>query len=125
MFVKYFFAFFGALFDQSLNDDKKFYFINRLIVTALKKFRFFKYGNNRIWAESAHIIIQIGLTMAGCIIFCFFVGKLIDSWLGTKGIFITIFTLLGIAGGANVIYRQIIKITEPDVKEDNSHNERD
>ncbi len=33
------------------------------------------------------------------------------NWLGTKGIFITIFTLFGVIGGANVAYRQIIELT--------------
>lgn len=56
--------------------------------------------------------MQIGLTMAGCIVFCFFVGWHIDKWLGTRGIFVTIFTILGVVGGGNVIYRQIIEITE-------------
>ena len=69
--------------------------------------------------------MQIGLTMAGCIIFCFFVGKLIDGWLGTKGIFITIFTILGVLGGANVVYRQIIKITEADLKNDGPEHSDD
>jgi len=102
-----------------------FYFINRLCVSKLKKIKPFNYKNNRVWAESAHIIMQIGLTMAGCIVFCFFIGKLIDDWLGTKGIFITIFTLLGVIGGANVVYRQIIKITDTDRGNDSATHEND
>lgn len=113
------------IFLTSNCPKSNFYVINRLNVTTLKRFRPFEYKKNRVWAESAHIIMQIGLTMAGCIIFCFFIGKLLDDWLGTKGIFITIFTVLGIVGGANVVYRQIIKITEPDVKEDKINHERD
>ncbi len=85
----------------------------------------FNYKNNRVWAESSHIIMQIGLTMAGCIILCFFIGKLIDDWLGTKGIFLTIFTLLGVIGGANVVYRQIIKITDSDRSDDSAAHEND
>jgi len=73
---------------------------------------FFNFNKNRAWAEALHITMQIGLTMAGCIFFCFGIGYYIDRWLGTKGIFITVFTLLGIIGGANVVYRQIIKVTE-------------
>ena len=34
-----------------------------------------------------------------------------DRWLGTKGVFIVIFTILGILGGANTVYRQILKVT--------------
>lgn len=71
----------------------------------------FRHKKNRIWAESFHIIMQIGLTMAGCIIFCFFVGRWIDGLVGTKGIFVTIFTVLGVVGGGNVVYRQILDIT--------------
>lgn len=55
--------------------------------------------------------MQLGLTMAGCILFCFFVGYLLDKWIGTHGIFIAIFTILGVLGGANVCYRQILEIT--------------
>ena len=61
--------------------------------------------------ENLSIIMQIGLTMAGCIVFCFFIGRFIDQWIGTRGIFITIFTVLGVIGGASVVYRQIMEIT--------------
>lgn len=81
----------------------------------------FEYKKNRVWAESIHITMQIGLTMAGCVVFCFFIGRLIDGWLGFKGMFTVIFTLLGIAGGANVVYRQIMDVTEADKK--NGKNE--
>lgn len=73
----------------------------------------FEYKKNRIWAENLQIVSQIGLTMAGCIIFCFFIGRLIDGWLGTRGVFITIFTILGVVGGANVVYRQILDAMQP------------
>ncbi len=72
----------------------------------------FNYKKNRVWAESLHIVIQIGLTMAGCIIFCFFVGLYLDKWLGTKGIFVTIFTILGVIGGGVTVYRQILDVTK-------------
>ena len=74
--------------------------------------RLFDYTKNKDWTENLQIVMQIGLTMAGCIVFCFFVGWHIDKWLGTRGIFVTIFTILGVVGGGNVIYRQIIEITE-------------
>src|SRR5210317_819162 len=61
--------------------------------------KMFNYKKNRAWTEGLHIVMQIGLTMAGCIVFCFFVGLYLDKWLGTKGIFIAIFTVLGIIGG--------------------------
>ena len=80
----------------------------------------FNFKKNRAWAESLSIVMQIGLTMAGCIVFCFFIGLYLDKWLGTKGIFVTIFIILGIAGGAITVYRQISKMLEkPPGKEKN------
>ena len=69
----------------------------------------FNYKKNRAWAENLSIVMQIGLTMAGCILFCFFIGFYLDKWLGTRGIFITIFIILGVVGGAITVYRQIIQ----------------
>ena len=77
---------------------------------------FFDYKKHQNWAENLSIVMQLGLTMAGCICFCFFVGYYLDKWLGTKGIFITIFIILGVIGGATVAYRQIMEIIE---KKDN------
>jgi len=68
----------------------------------------FNYKKNRAWAEGLQIVMQIGLTMAGCIVFCFFIGLYLDKWLGTRGVFVTIFTILGVVGGAVTVYRQII-----------------
>ena len=79
----------------------------------------FNYKKNRDWAENLSIVMQLGLTMAGCIGFCFFIGYYLDKWLGTKGIFITVFTLLGVLGGGNVAYRQILDITK---EKDQTHN---
>ena len=73
---------------------------------------FLNYKKNRAWAENLTIVIQIGLTMAGCIVFCFFLGLYIDKWLGTKGIFVTIFTILGVIGGGITVYRQILEVIE-------------
>ena len=70
------------------------------------------YKKNRSWAEHLTIVMQLGLTMVGCIAFCFFVGFKLDQWLGTRGIFITVFTILGVIGGANVAYRQIMEIIQ-------------
>ncbi len=80
----------------------------------------FNYKKNRAWAESLHIVLQIGLTMAGCIIFCFFIGFYLDKWLGTKGLFIVIFILLGIIGGGVTVYRQIVDITKNTGRDDNN-----
>jgi F0F1-type ATP synthase assembly protein I len=70
----------------------------------------FDYQKNRGWIENLSILMQIGLTMAGCIGFCFFVGFYIDRWLGTKGIFIAVFTVLGVIGGGVTVYRQIMEV---------------
>ncbi len=69
----------------------------------------FNYQKNRVWAENLTIVLQLGLTMVGCIAFCFFVGLYLDRWFGSRGVFVTIFTILGIAGGGNVAYRQILE----------------
>ncbi|MGD8299030.1 MAG: AtpZ/AtpI family protein [Desulfobacterales bacterium] len=84
----------------------------------------FNYKKNRAWAESLHIVLQIGLTMAGCIIFCFFIGFYLDKWLGTKGLFIVIFIVLGVIGGGVTVYRQILDITKDTAKDpENPDNE--
>ena len=74
---------------------------------------FFDYRKNRPWAENLSIVMQIGLTMAGCIGFCFFVGWQIDRWLGLRGIGVAVMTILGVVGGANVVYRQIMELLAP------------
>ena len=83
--------------------------------------KLFSYKKNRAWAENLTIVMQLGLTMAGCIGFCFFIGLKLDQWLGTKGIFITIFTVLGVLGGANVAYRQIMEVTTDGGTDDNGN----
>ncbi|MCF8109923.1 MAG: AtpZ/AtpI family protein [Desulfobacteraceae bacterium] len=86
--------------------------------------KFFNFKENRPWAQNLQIVMQIGLTMAGSIIFCMFVGRLIDGWLGTGGIFTIIFILFGIIGGAIVVYRQIMEVLEPDSDKDKENNDR-
>ncbi len=60
------------------------------------------------------IVSQLGLTMVGSIGLCMAIGYFLDKWLGTRGIFITIFILLGIIGGGVTCYRQIKEIEEKD-----------
>lgn len=86
----------------------------------------FNYKKNRAWAENLSIVMQIGLTMAGCILFCFFIGFYLDKWLGTRGLFITIFIILGVIGGAVTVYRQILQTldNQPQDKEDSSDGSR-
>lgn len=80
----------------------------------------FGYNKHRVWTENLAIVMQVGLTMAGCILFCFFLGFYLDKWIGTRGIFVTIFTVLGVIGGGITVYRQILEVT--DEKNGNSEN---
>ena len=66
---------------------------------------------------------HLGLTMVGCILFCFFVGYFLDKWLGTKGLFITIFIILGVFGGGITVYRQINEVLHLDKKKEESDPE--
>lgn len=81
----------------------------------------FNYKKNRQWIENLSIITQLGLTMVGCIFFCFFIGRYLDRLFGTRGIFVAIFTVLGVIGGGVVVYRQILEITE--TKEEDNHSD--
>jgi F0F1-type ATP synthase assembly protein I len=81
----------------------------------------FNYKKNRAWVENLTIVMQLGLTMAGCVIFCFFIGLYVDRWLGTRGVFVTILTVLGVIGGGNVAYRQILQIIDPEKTRKNNN----
>lgn len=67
------------------------------------------YKKHRPWAENLSIVLQVGLTMAGCIVFCFFAGRYLDRLLGSGGIMTVLATLFGIIGGGVVCYRQIME----------------
>jgi F0F1-type ATP synthase assembly protein I len=77
------------------------------------------FKQNKDWAANLQIVMQLGLTMVGCIVFCFFVGRYLDSWLGTKGLMVTIFTILGVIGGGVTAYRQIFETLNQDKKNRN------
>ena len=77
----------------------------------------FNYNKHRGWIEHLSILMQIGLTMAGCIVFCFFIGYYLDRWIGTKGVFVAVFIFLGVIGGAVTVYRQIREVLEPKAKD--------
>ena len=65
--------------------------------------KIFDFKTDKAWVENIALVTQLGLTMAGCILFCFA--------MGTKGLFIVVFLLLGIAGGGYTAYRQIMEAT--------------
>ncbi len=64
--------------------------------------------------SNMNLVTQLGLTMVGSILFCFAVGYFLDKWLGTRGLFITLFLLFGIGGGAHTVYRQIVEVIKQD-----------
>jgi F0F1-type ATP synthase assembly protein I len=84
----------------------------------------FDYKKHRGLVENLSILMQIGLTMAGCIVFCFFVGFYLDRWIGTKGLFTVLFILLGVIGGAVTVYRQIREVLEPKTKDRTEEEDR-
>lgn len=86
-----------------------------------KKKSFFNYGKNRAWTENVALVMQIGLTMAGSIMFCFFVGLYLDRWLGTRSVFLILFILFGIVGGAVTVYRQIGDMLKDKHKDRDEH----
>jgi hypothetical protein len=71
---------------------------------------------NRFLWQNLHIVMQLGLTVAGSVVFCFIVGRYIDQLLGLRGIFTTLFILFGVVGGAVVAYRQIQTVLADDRK---------
>ncbi len=68
------------------------------------------------------MVTHLGLTMAGSILLFFAIGYYLDKWLGTKGLFITIFILLGIAGGGYTVYYEIMKSLGQEEKKKTDHD---
>ena len=62
--------------------------------------------------EQLTLVSQLGLTMAGSIGLGFAIGYFLDKWLGTRGIFLILFILLGIVGGGYTVYRQIRELED-------------
>ena len=58
--------------------------------------------------------------MAGSILFCFAISYFLDKWVGTKGLFITIFIILGVIGGGITVYGQIDELLGFDNKKKKS-----
>jgi ATP synthase protein I len=84
-----------------INDQSKQSLFARVPIFSLKK-------NSKV-IDNVILVSQLGLTMVGSILFCFYLGYLLDRWLDTSGLFITIFILLGVAGGGYTAYRQIME----------------
>ena len=62
--------------------------------------------------EALVLCTQLGLTLATPIVLGALVGHWIDDKLGTNMIFLILFLILGIAGGAVSAYRQVMTITK-------------
>jgi len=73
---------------------------------------------NRKIFEQLTLVSQLGLTMAGSIGLGFAIGFYLDKWLGTRGIFLTLFILLGIGGGGYTVYRQIRELGDSESEEE-------
>jgi len=52
--------------------------------------------------------------MAGSILLCLAAGYGLDEWLDTKPLFTIVFMILGIIGGGVTVYRQIMKVLDPE-----------
>ncbi len=73
--------------------------------------------------ENLTLVTQLGLTMVGCVLFCFAIGYYLDKWLGVKGLFTTVFLILGVIGGAYTVYRQIREVLDEGTERDRKNGE--
>ncbi|OPX35302.1 MAG: hypothetical protein B1H12_09125 [Desulfobacteraceae bacterium 4484_190.2] len=87
------------------------------------KLTFINLKKDKRWLDDIAIVTQVGLTMAGSILFCLAIGLLLDKWLGFRGLFSIIFILLGIVGGGVTVYRQIGNVVN--IKSKKDINKRD
>ncbi|MDD4527315.1 MAG: AtpZ/AtpI family protein [Candidatus Margulisbacteria bacterium] len=60
--------------------------------------------------RSLTLVYQIGFTIILSLLFFLFVGKKLDEWLGTPGIFMIIGIIFGVVGGGYVVYKEIERI---------------
>ena len=88
------------------------------------KLKIFDFKKDGEWLDNIALVSQVGLTMAGSILFCLAIGYFLDKWLGIKGLFKIVFILLGIAGGGYTVYRQIEEVINPKKDTDRSQHKR-
>ena len=88
------------------------------------KLKIFDFKTDREWIDNIALVSQVGLTMAGSILFCLAIGYFLDKWLGTKGLSKIGFILLGIAGGGYTVYRQIEDVINPKKDKEVSKNKQ-
>ena len=73
---------------------------------------FLNFKKNSDWLDNIALVSQLGFTMVGCILFCLAIGYFLDKWLGMRGLFTIIFTLLGVIGGGVTVFRQIARVVD-------------
>jgi len=83
-----------------------------------------RFKETRDSIEYLALVSQVGLTMAGSICLCFAIGYFLDRWLGTRGIFLVIFILLGVIGGAATVYHQVMNLEKHQDETDNDQGEK-
>lgn len=64
-------------------------------------------NKTQVWIVNLTLGVQLILIVASCIGLCCLAGFYIDRWAHTKGIFMAIFSLLGLGLGIYIGYRQV------------------
>ncbi len=59
---------------------------------------------NKDVSKALALFTQVAISMLVPIFICFFIGRAIDSFLGINGIFLIIFTVMGILAGFRSVY---------------------
>lgn len=59
-------------------------------------------------AKALALYTQMGITMAVCIVVAFFIGRLLDGWLGTSPLFLLIFMVIGLMASIRSMYLMVI-----------------
>ncbi len=78
-----------------------------------------RFKEHRDSVEYLALVSQVGLTMAGSILLCLAAGYYLDKWLGTRGVLLVVFILLGVVGGAVTCYHQIMKLNKSTTTREN------
>ncbi|MEA2040435.1 MAG: AtpZ/AtpI family protein [Thermodesulfobacteriota bacterium] len=84
----------------------------------------FDFKRDKPWIDNIALVSQVGLTMAGSVVFCLAIGYFLDKWLGIRGLFSIIFIILGIAGGGYTVYRQIEKVVDLGSRKDSKKSNK-
>ncbi|OLS01821.1 AtpZ/AtpI family protein [Tissierella creatinophila] len=66
-----------------------------------------KNNNNKSALKNLALISQVGISVITPILLGVYIGQWIDKWVGTNGLFMIIFILLGTGGG----FLNLFKIT--------------